>query len=116
MTIDTIHNTITHIGPAVADTVLVRGSKLTDNQKRFLTDQGCEIEQFNQRLNSWLVDRGYSITISDSRARAAWELIRNPDDAVTRIHDHTKTERIPLSGLSADLTIVDEVNTVSVEG
>jgi len=100
----------------ITETFLVRGSKLTDNQKRFLTEQGCEIEPFNQRLNSWLVDQGYSITISDSRARAAWDLIRNPDDAVTRIHDYTKTERIPLSGSSADLTIVDEVNTVSVEG
>jgi hypothetical protein len=95
----------------ITESYLVRGSKLTDNQKRFLTDQGCKIEPFIS-LNSWLEYQGYSITISDSRARTAWELIRNPDDAVTRIYDYTKTERIPLGRYGADLTIVDEVNTI----
>ena len=99
----------------ITETFLVRGSKLTDNQKRFLTDQGCEIKPFNQRLNSWLEDQGYSITISDSRARAAWDLIRNPDDAVTRLYNYTEMERIAVTGSSADLTIVDEVNTIPTE-
>lgn len=69
----------------ITETFLVRGSKLTDNQKRFLTEQGCEIEPFNQRLNSWLIDRGYSITIDNSRARAAWDLIRDPSEPLNRI-------------------------------
>ena len=98
----------------MSETFLVRGSKLTDNQKRFLTDQGCKIEPFIS-LNSWLRDQSYSITISDSRARAAWELIRNPDDAVTRLYNYTEMERIAVTGSSADLTIVDEVNTIPPE-
>jgi hypothetical protein len=85
---------------------------LTDNQKRFLIAEGCEVKPFRHPLNYWIISNGYSITINSLEAKIAWELIRDPSEQLTRIYE---TEQIPSSGNSTDLVIVDEFNIVTKE-
>jgi hypothetical protein len=85
---------------------------LTDNQKNFLLSNGCTVEPYQERFNYWISKEGLKVIVKTKQAKAAWGLIQNSDLLIIPIKDYTNASSIPLSGYSAELAILDEVDTI----
>jgi hypothetical protein len=85
---------------------------LTDNQKTFLLSNGCTVEPYQERFNYWISKEGLKVIVKNKQAEAAWGLIQNSDLLIIPIKDYTNASSIPLSGYSAELAILDEVDTI----